>query len=233
MNPIISSKHDPYLNESMGYRSLSGTNAWIITVNFLIDGINPCNRRFYTIFSKSNPLALYRLLRTYGGDSHRFGEVFHTGFLNFYQSKTKFKNHLKQPNMKKNKIIFWTTTVIIFLFEGLMPLGTLLFTPEYATVGTKPLGYPDYFAHALIICKMLGATALMIPSLHPKIREWAYAGLTFNLIFAVISHAVVDGEIANIAFPFIIGSILAVSYIYGSKIRINGKMELTNIPNLS
>ena len=46
--------------------------------------------------------------------------------------------------MKKNKIIFWIATSIIFLWEGLMPLGTLLFAPEYATAGTKPLGYPDY-----------------------------------------------------------------------------------------
>ncbi len=121
--------------------------------------------------------------------------------------------------MKKNKIIFWVATGIIFLFEGLMPLGTLLFAPEYATAGTEPLGYPDYFAHALIICKVLGATALIIPALHPKIKEWAYAGLTFNLIFAVISHAMVDGEIANILMPIVIGAILAVSYIYNLRLK--------------
>ena len=119
--------------------------------------------------------------------------------------------------MKKNKIIFWVATIIIFLFEGLMPLGTLLFATEYATAGTKLLGYPDYFAHALIICKVLGATALIIPTLHPKIREWAYAGLTFNLIFAVVSHAVVDGEIANILMPIVIGGVLAISYIFNLK----------------
>jgi uncharacterized membrane protein YphA (DoxX/SURF4 family) len=124
--------------------------------------------------------------------------------------------------MKNHKIIFWIATGIIFLFEGLMPLGTLLFAPEYATAGTQPLGYPDYFAHALIVCKVLGATALIIPKFHPKIKEWAYAGLTFNLNFAAISHAVVDGEIGNIVLPFIIGAILAVSYVYNSKIRANG-----------
>lgn len=121
--------------------------------------------------------------------------------------------------MKKNKIIFWTATIIIFLFEGVMPLGTLLFAPEYATAGTEPLGYPDYFAYALIICKILGVTALVIPKLHPKIREWAYAGLSFNLIFALISHVVVDGNIAYILMPVVIGAILAVSYIYSSKMK--------------
>lgn len=121
--------------------------------------------------------------------------------------------------MKKNKIIFWISTSIIFLWEGLMPLGTLLFTPQYINAGTKPLGYPDYFAYALIICKILGATAIMLPKLPGKLREWAYAGLTFDLIFAVISHTVVDGNIGFILFPVVIGGILAISYIYNLKLK--------------
>ncbi|MDL5511147.1 DoxX family protein [Arenibacter sp. M-2] len=124
--------------------------------------------------------------------------------------------------MKKNRIIFWITTSIIFLWEGLMPLSTLLFAPEYINAGTKPLGYPDYFAYALIICKVLGATAIMLPKLPNKLREWAYAGLTFNLIFAVISHIVVDGNIGYILTPVVIGGILTISYIYNSKIKTNG-----------
>lgn len=121
--------------------------------------------------------------------------------------------------MKKDKIIFWASTIFIFLFEAVMPLSSVIFVPEQFNVGTKPLGYPDYFAYSLMICKVLGAIALIIPSLHPKIREWAYAGLTFNLIFASISHAVVDGNIGFILLPIVIGAILAVSYIYNQKVN--------------
>ncbi|UNZ00338.1 DoxX family protein [Zhouia spongiae] len=123
--------------------------------------------------------------------------------------------------MKKNRLIFWIATSIIFLWEGLMPLSTLLFAPEYFNAGTKPLGYPDYFAYALIICKVLGATAIMLPKLPSKLKEWAYAGLTFNLIFAVISHIVVDGNIGYILTPIVIGGILTISYIYNLKIKTN------------
>lgn len=119
----------------------------------------------------------------------------------------------------KNKVIFWISTSIIFLWEALMPLSTLLFAHEYFNAGTKPLGYPDYFAYALIICKILGATAIMIPRLPSLLREWAYAGLTFNLIFAVISHIVVDGNISYILMPVVVGGILAVSYIYKPKTK--------------
>ncbi len=124
--------------------------------------------------------------------------------------------------MKKNKIIFWITTSIIFLWEGLMPLGTLLFAPEYVNAGTKPLGYPDYFAYALIVCKVLGSTVIMLPKLPAKLKEWAYAGLTFNLIFAVISHIMVDKNIGFIMMPIVVGIILAISYCYHQKAYNNG-----------
>lgn len=121
--------------------------------------------------------------------------------------------------MKKAKILFWTATIILLLWEGLMPLATILFAPEYVTVGTKALGYPDYFAYALIACKVLGIIAITVPQVSPKLKEWAYAGLTFNLLFAVISHAVVDGNIGFILLPIVVMGILAVSYYYSGKIR--------------
>jgi hypothetical protein len=124
--------------------------------------------------------------------------------------------------MKKNKILFWTTTIILVLWEGIMPLGTMLFAPQYVTVGTKALGYPDYFAYALIICKVLGVAAIALPQVSAKLKEWAYAGLAFNLIFAVISHAVVDGNIGYILLPVVVMALLAVSYLHNSKISDHG-----------
>ena len=123
--------------------------------------------------------------------------------------------------MKKNKIIFWVATIIILLWEGVMPLGTMLFAPQYVTVGTKDLGYPDYFAYSLVICKVLGVIAITFPTIPSKVKEWAYAGLSFNLIFAAISHACVDKNISYIIMPLAFLGILAVSYIYGNKIRDN------------
>ena len=120
--------------------------------------------------------------------------------------------------MKRKKIIFWTATIILILWEGLMPLGTLLFAPEYANAGTQPLGYPDYFAYSLIICKVLGVTAISIPRLPSRLKEWAYAGLSFNLIFAFISHAYVDRNPGFMLMPLVFLGILAVSYIYNRKL---------------
>lgn len=124
--------------------------------------------------------------------------------------------------MKKNKVIFWVATMIILLWEGIMPLATMLFAPEYVNAGTKPLGYPDYFAYTLIICKVLGALAITLPKIPAKLKEWAYAGLTFNLIFAFISHACVDKNIGFMLMPLVVLGVLVASYLYNGKIQRNG-----------
>lgn len=129
--------------------------------------------------------------------------------------------------MKKNKTIFWVATGIIILWEGVMPIGTIIFAPEYFNVGTKPLGYPDYFAYALTICKVLGVLAISYPKTPGKLKEWAYAGLTFNLIFAFISHAYVDKNIGFMLMPLVFLGILAVSYIYNNKIQHNDLGEFS------
>jgi hypothetical protein len=136
--------------------------------------------------------------------------------------------------MKTTKIIFWVSTGIILLWEGLMPLSTLLFAPQYMNAGTKPLGYPDYFAVTLIIFKFLGALAISLPAIPRRLKEWAYAGLTFNLVFAVISHAVVDKNPGFILLPVIVMILLGLSYFTKDKIRsTQGKQEQSDALRLS
>lgn len=119
--------------------------------------------------------------------------------------------------MKTNKTIFWITTIIIVLFEGLMP--TLFSQTELAKEGIKHLGYPQYFGNALVIFKILGALVLIIPKLHKTIKEWAYAGFSFVFLFATISHAAIDGLTLNSFLPIIALGILALSYTSYHKIN--------------
>lgn len=130
--------------------------------------------------------------------------------------------------MKKNKIFFWVATAILVLWEGIMPLSTVLFAPQYVTTGTKALGYPDYFAYALIVCKILGVIAIAYPKTPERLKEWAYAGLSFNLIFAFISHAAVDKNIGYMLMPLVFLAILAVSYVNGRKIQHYGQNSISH-----
>mgnify|MGYP003576384669 CR=1 FL=1 len=115
--------------------------------------------------------------------------------------------------MKKIKIIFWTTTVFLFLFEGVMPLSALLFAPAQATAGTTNLDYPAYFAYIIIAFKVFGSILLIIPRLPRPVKEWTYAGVAFNFICVTVSHLVVDGFGFVSFFPLIILAIAATSYV--------------------
>ncbi len=119
--------------------------------------------------------------------------------------------------MKKEKIIFWTATTIIALFEGVMP--ALTSQTALAKEGIRHLGYPEYFGNALVVFKVLGVLALIIPQVPNRVKEWAYAGFAFDFIFATISHAAVDGIHVQTFFPMVVFAILAVSYIYYHKLN--------------
>jgi hypothetical protein len=122
--------------------------------------------------------------------------------------------------MKSTKIIFWVTTIIIFLFEGVMP--ALTSQTELAKEGIKHLGYPGYFGNALVVFKILGVLVLIIPKVPNRIKEWAYAGFAFDFIFASISHFAVDGAGFQAVFPLIFLLILIISYInYHKLLRHN------------
>jgi len=119
--------------------------------------------------------------------------------------------------MKKQKIIFWAATIFIFLFEGVMP--ALTGHTEMAKEGIRHLGYPEYFGVMLNIFKVGGSLILIIPKLPARLKEWAYAGFTFDFIFAFVSNWVVDGFSAITLFPLFVLLILMVSYIYFHKLR--------------
>lgn len=119
--------------------------------------------------------------------------------------------------MKNQKIIFWVTTGLIFLMEGVLPAFTS--QTEMAKEGIRHLGYPEYFGNALVVFKVLGALSLILPQVPKRIKEWAYAGFAFDFIFASISHFAVDGMDFQSFFPLLFLGILIASYV--SHHRIN------------
>lgn len=125
---------------------------------------------------------------------------------------------------KKQKIIFWVATGFIFLFEGVMP--ALTSQTELAKEGISHLGYPGYFGTALVIFKILGSIALVIPNVPARFMEWVYAGFTFDFIFAFISHWVVDGPGIQTFLPLVILTILMVSYVYYHKLKAKPQEEV-------
>ena len=121
--------------------------------------------------------------------------------------------------MNKEKIIYWTTTGLIFAMEGIIP--ALTSQTELAQEGIRHLGYPSYFGNALVLFKVLGASILIVPKVPGSLKHFAYAGFTFNFTFASISHFVVDGFGFQSIMPLLMLGILAISYHYYQELNPN------------
>lgn len=98
------------------------------------------------------------------------------------------------------------------LFAVMLAISGVLYVvgPAPIVAAIHRLGYPDYFRQLLGVAKIAGAAALVLPSLR-TLREWAYAGFTFNLIAAISSH-VLSGDGAHAAPAVFALALLAASY---------------------
>ena len=99
------------------------------------------------------------------------------------------------------------------LFALLMAISGVLYLigPPPIVAAIRNLGYPDYLRLLLGIAKVLGAAALIAPGM-PRLREWAYAGFTIDLVGAIASHTL-SGEPTTQAAPAVFAlGLLVVSY---------------------
>lgn len=112
--------------------------------------------------------------------------------------------------MKTRNLAYGITTTLLalaFLGGGLADLSRAPAVME----GMRALGYPDYFATILGVWKLLGAAALITPGL-PLLKEWAYAGIFFDLSGAALSHAIVGDPASKIAAPLLLLGLAAASW---------------------
>lgn len=94
---------------------------------------------------------------------------------------------------KTINILYWVITV---LFAGLMifsSIGGIGPNEQTVEIFHRSLGYPIYFIRFISWAKILGAVTLLIPGFR-SIKEWAYAGLFFDLTAAVYSSVATSGK---------------------------------------
>jgi len=78
------------------------------------------------------------------------------------------------------------------------------------------LGYPEYLNPFLGVAKLLGVIALLVPGF-PRIKEWAYAGFTFDLVGATYSIIAKGTPFSSWVFMLVFIAILVASYVYYHK----------------
>ncbi|WP_428331252.1 DoxX family protein [Mucilaginibacter sp.] len=116
---------------------------------------------------------------------------------------------------KTIKIIYWCVTILFALAMFGDAYGGI--TEQQAGVDVlNHLGYPIYNMPMFGVAKLLGAIALL-QSRFRIIKEWAYAGFTFNFISAFVSRAIVGDGISLLIPPLIMLAIMFVSYFFWKK----------------
>jgi hypothetical protein len=116
--------------------------------------------------------------------------------------------------LNSTRIVYWITSAFIALetlvggFADLTHGRTLLVSGRLVTDVVAGLGYPVYVLWIIGIWKILGAITLAVPGFL-RLKEWACAGIVFELSGAAASLAAC-GRTADVVAPlFLLGLTLA------------------------
>jgi hypothetical protein len=127
---------------------------------------------------------------------------------------------------------YWICTVLLALW--LTPSGVLDLMRVPGVLGILAhLGYPGYLGLILGAGKLLAVAAILYPRTR-LLREWAYAGVTFDLLGAFISHCAVHDSIATRATPLVVLALAMGSYfLRPDRYRLRPILENARASSLS
>jgi hypothetical protein len=115
---------------------------------------------------------------------------------------------LTSPRLRASA--YWVATLLIAAEFGVGGVTDILHLPPFFAVLLQ-LGYPPYFGVILGIWKVLGTVTVLAPRL-PRLKERAYAGMTFDLTGAVASYLAMGGGAGDLATPLGFVGLVAVSW---------------------
>jgi len=119
--------------------------------------------------------------------------------------------------MTTRNLGYWITTGLValaFAFGGVVDLSR----SADVVAGMAHLGYPAYLAGLLGFWKVAGAAAILAPGT-PRLKEWAYAGMFFDLTGAAFSHASSGDPAGRILTPIVLLGLVAASWALRSPAR--------------
>jgi uncharacterized membrane protein YphA (DoxX/SURF4 family) len=132
------------------------------------------------------------------------------------------------------RAVYWIATTLVAL--GFLSGGVAyLLRGDMQFQGLAELGYPAYFITILGVWKVLGGLAILAPGF-PRLKEWAYAGIAFDLTGAAFSHVAVGHPPAKVAVPLAFLAVAATSWALRPSSRTLGAVPIARAeraPDLS
>lgn len=99
-------------------------------------------------------------------------------------------------NKKTTSVIYWVGVALTSLWFGASGIFELTKNPIVWDI-TLQLGYPAYFIYVLGVAKLTGIAVLLTPGKFLRLKEWVFAGIFFDIIFAFSSKLSVIGFAAT------------------------------------
>jgi len=96
----------------------------------------------------------------------------------------------------------------------------LIHDPDEWRIANQQLGYPLYIIPLIGVTHILGGVGLLIPNV-PRLTEWAYAGLAFNLLLAFYSQLNGGGSTCDKFDPILVMAFVFASYALRRCMRAN------------
>lgn len=118
---------------------------------------------------------------------------------------------------KTQTIFYWITTVVSAMAFMIPGIGNFTHQPHFAA-DMAHLGYPSYFLTIFGLWKILGAITIMTPNLK-RLKEWAYAGMIFDLTGAAFSRISSHDEIIMAIIPLLILCVVITSWFFRPQSR--------------
>jgi hypothetical protein len=119
--------------------------------------------------------------------------------------------------MKKINILYWVFTGLFALLMLGSAIPNIISDPM-SVEGFRQISLPAYLLPFLGVAKALGVIGILVPG-YPRLKEWAYAGLLFDLIGATWCIAAGGMPIQNWAFMPIPIALGITSYLFYHKRR--------------
>lgn len=113
---------------------------------------------------------------------------------------------------RTTRIIYWSSTLLFALPQVWSAFLMLSRAPRMVDTVMDNLGYPGYFMTILGVSKLLGVAAILSIQGWSRIKEWAYAGFTFEVLGAFLSHLTIGDTLLIVSVPLAFLCAQAVSY---------------------
>ena len=117
---------------------------------------------------------------------------------------------MTRANAKRLRVVYWIVTPLFLVLQGWAALQYLSEAPRM-TETIVALGYPVYFMKILAVAKLLGILAIGT-GVSSTLKEWAYAGFTFDVCGAFASHMSVNDPLWVALVPGVFFALQLVSY---------------------